>query len=51
MCFSAKNDCVGEHCRIFLCAPDVVPSQQALGLAHAAHQPHLGLIISPYSQL
>lgn len=29
-----------------LIVPDVVPSLQALGLAHAAHQPLLGLIIS-----
>lgn len=31
---------------LVLIVPDVVPSLQALGLAHAAHQPVLGLIIS-----
>lgn len=48
MCFSAKESCVGvlQEFSVFpLTVCDVVPSLQALGLAHAAHLPPLGQII------
>jgi len=41
----------GEHYQFFLCllfiVTDVIPSLQASGLARAAHQPLLGLMIHP----